>query len=202
MPPQDLMTSSPAPNGVTHRAVLQKRHLAVHFPQLPLDLWRRREDVRLVGAFGITAKASNTERLICVNTIAGAAGVKPGQSLTDAAAICPDLLTQPQDSLREARLLSALQRWADKFSPRVGQDAPDGLALDITGCAHLLGGEDALGLAMLKVWKTCRSPPVSASRIPAARRVVLPDTPARTSQYPNQIENPNRPLVFQWRPWT
>jgi len=150
MPPQDLMTSSPAPNEVTHRAVLQKRHLALYLPQLPLDLWRRREDVRLVGAFGITAKVSNTERLICVNTIAGASGVKPGQSLTDAAAICPDLLTKPQDSLREARLLSALQRWADKFSPRVGQDAPDGLALDITGCAHLLGGEDALGLAMLE----------------------------------------------------
>ena len=47
--------------------------------------------------------------------------------------------------MREAALLRALWRWADSLSPWVALDAPDGLFLDITGCAHLFGGEAAMG---------------------------------------------------------
>jgi len=71
-------------------------------------------------------------------------------SLTDAFAVCPDVLTEPQNVVREQHLLSALQRWADKYSPRVGVDGREGLALDITGCAHLFGGEASLAKAMLE----------------------------------------------------
>ncbi len=34
--------------------------------------------------------------------------------------------------------------WCDRYTPLVGLDAPDGLLLDVTGCAHLFGGEAAL----------------------------------------------------------
>ena len=149
MPAQNPMTSSSAIEQTHHRAVLQKRHLALHLPQLPLDLWRRRDDVRLGGAFGVTATVSNAERLISINNQANLAGVKIGMSLTDATAVCPDILTEPQNLVRQRHLLSALQRWADKFSPRVGIDKDDGLALDVTGCAHLFGGEAGLARAML-----------------------------------------------------
>lgn len=61
--------------------------------------------------------------------------------MTDARAVCPDLLTEPQDVVREHRLLLALHRWADRFSPRIALAEPDGLVLDVSGCAHLFGGE-------------------------------------------------------------
>src|SRR5262249_68323 len=32
----------------------------------------------------------------------------------------------------------------DRYTPLVGLDPPDGLFLDIAGCAHLFGGEEAL----------------------------------------------------------
>jgi len=148
MPAQNPMTSSTALKQKHQRAVLQKRHLALYLPQLPLDLWRRRDDVRLGGAFGVTATVSNAERLMSINSKAILAGVKIGMSLTDATAVCPDILTEPQNLVRQRHLLSALQRWADKFSPRVGIEKDDGLALDVTGCSHLFGGEAGLVRAM------------------------------------------------------
>ena len=121
-----------------------RRLLALHLPQLPLDRFRRRDDARLWGPFAVTAKSTNAERVLCANDLAMSAGVRGGQSVTNAMAICPDLLCEPQDAYREARLLAALHVWADRFSPRVAIDPPDGMVLDVTGCAHLFGGEVAL----------------------------------------------------------
>ena len=38
----------------------------------------------------------------------------------------------------------ALADWCDRYTPLVALDGADGLFLDITGCAHLFGGEEAL----------------------------------------------------------
>ena len=78
---------------------------------------------------------------MCANVAAHEAGIQCGATLTDAQAICPDLLTEPRDRIREGKLLAALHIWADKYSPRISLDPPDGLVLDITGCAHLFEGE-------------------------------------------------------------
>ena len=42
------------------------------------------------------------------------------------------------------RFLDRLAAFCDRFTPLVALDPPDGLLLDITGCAHLFGGEAAL----------------------------------------------------------
>lgn len=54
------------------------------------------------------------------------------------------VLVVPDDEARTAAALLALGRWAHRFSPRVALDPPDGLLLDITGCARTLGGEEAM----------------------------------------------------------
>lgn len=117
------------------------RILSIWLPQLPLDRLVRQDDARLTGPFAITHEERNTWRVAHPNVAALMAGVGAGQPLADARAICPDLLTEPSEPLRESLLLRALWRWADCLSPRVALDAPDGLLLDITGCAHLFGGE-------------------------------------------------------------
>jgi protein ImuB len=46
--------------------------------------------------------------------------------------------------LAEERFLEVLRRWAGKFSPWVASEGSAGLVVDLTGCAHLFGGEEAL----------------------------------------------------------
>ncbi len=101
-------------------------------------------DPRVGGALAIIADVGNAWRLTHVNGPARSAGVSVGQSLADARAICPDLLIEPADPEREDALLRTLWRWSDRWSDRVALDSPDGLLLDIAGCAHLFGGEEAI----------------------------------------------------------
>ncbi|WP_280177533.1 Y-family DNA polymerase [Pseudohoeflea suaedae] len=83
-------------------------------------------------------------RLSALNRAACARGLRPGQGVAEARAICPDLDVVPADPAADARLLEALADWGDRYTPLVGCDGPDGLFLDISGCAHLFGGERAL----------------------------------------------------------
>lgn len=75
---------------------------------------------------------------------AEAAGLGLGQPLRDATAICPGLLTAPAAPLAEAHFLLALRRWAGRFSPWVTEEPPAGLMIDLTGSAHLYGGEEGV----------------------------------------------------------
>lgn len=118
--------------------------MSIWLPQLPLDRLRRQGDERLCGPFAMVSEIKNVWRITHINSIARDAGLQVGQSIPDARAICTALLTQPCDPIREDLMLRALGRWADKLSPIVSLDKPDGLFLDVTGCAHLFGGEEAM----------------------------------------------------------
>ncbi|MGK2285051.1 Y-family DNA polymerase [Pedomonas sp. V897] len=82
--------------------------------------------------------------LAALNEGARAAGLRVGQMLTDARAWCPSLAAAPIDREADAAALAALARWAGQYTPIVGVDGRDGLLLDVTGCAHLRGGEHGL----------------------------------------------------------
>jgi len=71
-------------------------------------------------------------------------GLHPGQKATDAMALVPELTTAEAEPEADAQALSALVDWCVRFSPAVAADPPDGLVLDISGLAHLWGGEAEL----------------------------------------------------------
>ena len=121
----------------------RRRILSLWFPRLAAERLLRRmpEPDR---AFATVAEIANAQRLESLSPAAAAAGLRPGQALRDALALCPDLASRPADPAAERAFLGALRRWAGRFSPWVAEDLPDGLMLDITGCAHLFGGEGAL----------------------------------------------------------
>ena len=48
------------------------------------------------------------------------------------------------DEAADRKTLDDIADWCDRFTPLVALDPPHGLFLDITGCAHLFGGEAAL----------------------------------------------------------
>jgi protein ImuB len=64
--------------------------------------------------------------------------------LADARAMHPGLAVAPADEAADRQTLENIADWCDRYTPLVGLDLPDGLMLDITGCAHLFGGEAAL----------------------------------------------------------
>lgn len=74
---------------------------------------------------------------------AQAAGIRPGLAFSAArAALKADrLLIEPHDPIRTRRALQALALWCHRYSPVVAEEDAAGLALDVTGCAHLFGGE-------------------------------------------------------------
>lgn len=84
-----------------------------------------------------------------VNRAAALAGLAPGQTLADARAMEPGVRVAPADPEADARLLDRIAEDCGRFTPWVGIDPPDGLFLDITGCAHLFGGESGLRTAVL-----------------------------------------------------
>ena len=112
------------------------------FPRLPSDRALRGQP--LEGPYALVLREGNAERLHCLNRAAEAAGLARGMSLADARAFCPGLATDPARPDRDARFLATLRRWATRYCPWVGVEGADGLVLDVTGSAHLWGGEPAM----------------------------------------------------------
>lgn len=121
-----------------------RRILSVWFPRLGAERLSRRRGDAGPRPFAVVADDGQRQVLASLSPEAEAAGLVVGQPLREAHALCPDLATQVQHRAAEAGFLRALARWADRFSPLVGEEGTDGLRLDITGCAHLFGGEAAL----------------------------------------------------------
>jgi protein ImuB len=92
----------------------------------------------------VVAPIKSALRLVAVNAEAERLGLKAGMALADARAMYPKLACADADSDADQLLLTAVADWCDRYTPLVGIDAPDTLILDITGCAHLFGGEAAL----------------------------------------------------------
>ncbi len=94
--------------------------------------------------FALVVRSGNALRLTGVDAMAHRLGLAPGMALADARARCPALITQPADPAMQERALTRLVVQMQRFTPMVSADPPDGILLDITGCAHLFDGEQAL----------------------------------------------------------
>jgi len=136
-----------------------RRILSLWFPRLGAERLLRDMDRGARIPLGVVGETSNTQVIVSVTLAASQLGVQQGQPLRDASAICADLVTRTQNKPAEAAFLSALRRWAGKFSPWVSEAAPDSLVVDITGCSHLFGGEDAM---MQRIIQDCADMGVSA----------------------------------------
>ncbi|MDA0664878.1 MAG: DNA polymerase Y family protein, partial [Proteobacteria bacterium] len=88
-------------------------------------------------------------RLSAVTLAAQKAGLSPGQTLADARALMPDVAVHDGDPAGDAATLARIAGWCGRYTPWT---APSGLEsggaagiwLDVSGCAHLFGGEAAM----------------------------------------------------------
>jgi protein ImuB len=100
--------------------------------------------------FALAATERGARRLYAVDAAAAALGLFVGQKATDARALVPELVLADADPDADAAALTRLAEACARFSPAVAVDPPDGLFLDITGLAHLWGGEAALARDLIR----------------------------------------------------
>lgn len=94
-----------------------------------------------------TATAGPVRRIAAVDEAARRAGIRPGMSVADALAVRPGLALAADDEAADRALLDRLADWCCRYTPWAAADPwPHGfgLWLDVSGCAHLFGGEEAL----------------------------------------------------------
>ncbi|MCW2237838.1 Y-family DNA polymerase [Azospirillum canadense] len=128
-----------------------RRIVSLWLPRLPTDA-RARRVPRLQDQPSAAILAERGRlAVVAVNRAAEEAGVLPGMTLADARAILgaggggePALAVFDAEPESDARLLERIAAWCTRYTPWTAPDGPDGVVLDITGCAHLFGGEEAL----------------------------------------------------------
>ena len=121
-----------------------RRYLSVWLKRLPTDRLARRSSAPDDAPLVVVASVKSALRITALNAAAARLGLIAGVALADARAMYPALAAADADPEADAKLLEAIADWCDRYTPLAGLDAPDGILLDVTGCAHLFGGEAAL----------------------------------------------------------
>jgi len=120
---------------------MQKRFMAIWFRHLTTDwLTLKKPELKNVPFVFVTPER-NRIIITAANPVAEAQGVYSGMAAADAQAVTLNLQGLDHIPGKEARLLRQLGLWCIRYSPIVAVDLPNGLILDISGCAHLWGGE-------------------------------------------------------------
>jgi protein ImuB len=121
-----------------------RRYLSLWLKRLATDRIARRSSTPADAPLVVAAPIKSALRIVALNDAAARFGLKTGMSLADARAMYPALAVADADPQADQDLLKSIADWCDRYTPLVALDAPDGLMLDVTGCAHLFGGEAAL----------------------------------------------------------
>jgi protein ImuB len=131
------------------RDLSARRFLSLWLRRLSTDRIARRDRLSTAPLVAAGLQA-NALCLTGVNDAAAAAGLTVGMPLADARAMFPALAVVEADPNADRALLETLADGCLRYTPLVGIAAPDGLTLDITGCAHLFGGEETLRRDLLR----------------------------------------------------
>ena len=139
------------PPGIMAPRIMAPRIMALWFPHLGVQRILRQRLGRSWRSnpvphppLVISRRENNTQRIVALDDRAGHLGLKAGMGIADARAMHPSLDVAEADADADGRLLESLADWCDRYTPLVALDGEDGLFLDISGCAHLWGGEKSM----------------------------------------------------------
>ncbi|HEX7751276.1 MAG TPA: DUF6504 family protein [Novosphingobium sp.] len=123
--------------------------MAIWLPRLAIDRWRRLEGCAPgegadAAPVALVRETAHGPRITAVNRAGYAAGASLDMLLADARTLCPALAAVPADEAGDRAFLETLAVRAQRWGPWSAVDAPDGLLVDVSGAAHLFGGEGAL----------------------------------------------------------
>src|SRR5688572_27622545 len=116
----------------------------------PADACDRKPDPGLDPGrpLGLVASGKGGPRIVALNQVARQSGLVVGDLLSNARSKVLDLQVRNADPAADAAALGRLALWAMRYAPLAAPwdegSGADGLFIDITGAAHLFGGEAAL----------------------------------------------------------
>lgn len=116
--------------------------LALHLPQLPLEVHTRASDRPLPAV--VAATIGNQSQVMNVNTHAERSGIYPGMALAAAHALTAGLYVCPRDQAAEIAALEHIATLAITYSPIVSIASTQTVLLEIEGSLKLFGGAERL----------------------------------------------------------
>jgi protein ImuB len=128
----------------TSVSISHQRILSLWLRRLPTDRIKRLWRDGFIPPLVVAGRRGNADCLVATDEAAERLGLTVGTSLAQARAIYPALAVEAEDAEADARLLAAIADWCQRYTPLTAVAPPDGLLLDISGCAHLFGGEERL----------------------------------------------------------
>ena len=113
----------------------------LRLPSLAIDaVLRQRDESAKQQPFALIDGPPQRRVLAALNNIALGVGVRPGQSLAAAQAICPSLHSEPIDPRHAERSRRLLAAWAYRFSPLVAiEPFDDAVLFEAEGSFNLFG---------------------------------------------------------------
>jgi protein ImuB len=123
---------------------MTRRILCVWLPHWPITRLRRKVSASPDKPLVTVEALRGVRNLASVGEAGAAQGLRPGQSLTDARAVCPGLIAFDADPVADEAALAQLAGWCERYTPMAAPDAPEGLWLDITGCTAEFATEPEL----------------------------------------------------------
>ncbi|WP_436832318.1 Y-family DNA polymerase [Parapedobacter sp. DT-150] len=122
---------------------MNKRYMTIWFPHLTTDWMTLRHPALREWPFVFAAPQHGRMVVTAANPIAEAQGIAEGMVVADAKAFITGLQVFDHKPALAGKLLKAFGLWCIRYTPTVSIAGSDGLILDISGCAHLWGGEQA-----------------------------------------------------------
>lgn len=121
---------------------MNRRYISIWFPHLRTD-WFALGDKSLHNRPFVLRTSDHGRMVIsATNVKAELKGIHVGLVLADARAIVSDLEARDDMDGLPLKVLTELAQWCVRFTPTAAIDPDDGLMLEVSGCAHLWGGEE------------------------------------------------------------
>lgn len=118
-----------------------RRYISIWFKNLLADRLMRQQTALKGVPFVLASPERGRMVIKAASRAAQAKGIDTGMVVADCRALVPELTVIPYETGQETTLLTALAEWCLRYTPIVAIDPPNGLIMDISGCAHLWGGE-------------------------------------------------------------
>src|ERR1700750_814127 len=126
------------------RLRMTRRILCGWLPHWPITRLTRSVSASPDRPLVTTEAIRGVRNLVAVGEAGEAQGLRPGQSLTDAPAVCPAPIPAHAEPMADETALSGLAVWCERYTPMAAPDAPEGLWMDITGCTAVFSTEPEL----------------------------------------------------------
>jgi protein ImuB len=117
------------------------RFVIIWFRHLKTDWHSIRQPALCDTAFVLASSDHGRLVITAINPIAQQQGIETGMVASDARAIFPSIKILDDDPKLADRLLKSIAKWCIRYTDAIAIDLPNGLILDVSGCAHLWGGE-------------------------------------------------------------